>query len=167
MSSASRCAIPSSRAFSRMASTKLVRRSYTISGELTWLSSSRRRVMALKHSEVIWLTRSMTVGRGSGRPARDGEQLELHVGRVEGGRQIDRDQAILEDLLPVVVLKLQREIGDPGADGDLGRRAVRERYGHPRRGGRSDHERKLRARRDLAQPGQAPLELRVRRVGSD
>src|SRR6266404_279902 len=168
MSSASFWGIPWSRAFSRIDSTKPRSRSWIMSGEEMGPSSSRNWERALKHSAVIWFRVSMAVTDlpRSRAALGHGQELQLDVLGAERGRQVDGDQAFLDDLAPEFVLQGQREIGNAGADRNFRRRAVGDRDGDARRRRGADHLRQLRARRDLAQPRQPLGQLRLRNLGT-
>src|SRR2546423_13861775 len=113
MSWASRSAMPCSRARCLTPSMKPHRRWWIRSGELTGPSCSRSWLRALKHSEVTSSTVSMVHSARTG----NSEQLQLHARRIEGGRQVDGDGALVEHVLPVLAAHFEHEVDDPGTDG--------------------------------------------------
>src|SRR5579871_4608399 len=107
MSSASRPAIPCSRARLRRFSTNPRIRSWINSGDST-PSSSRSWLTATKHSEVISLI--LSIARPSA-GAGDRQELDLHARRIERRRQVDGDRLLLHDVLPVLAPQVQLEVG--------------------------------------------------------
>src|ERR1044071_3970058 len=104
---------------------------WIFSGDEMGPSSSRSCPRALKHSAVILLTLSMSMSaflfdlfdlfglRPLAARARHGQELDLHLRRIERRWEEDPELPLFQHLAPEVVLDRKAEVGDARTHRDL------------------------------------------------